>query len=205
MTIRVCVLDYGSGNVGSVSNMLSTLTPDVEVSNAPAVIEAASHLVLPGVGAFGASMQKIRARIPLDVLHREVAERGKPFLGICVGFQVLADVGFEFGEHQGLGWIAGDVRLIDAGDLVLPHVGWNSVDIQRDSPLLTGLGDARDFYFVHSYAVHPSDEQHVVGTTTYGVRFCAIGGRDNIHGVQFHPEKSQRAGGLLLKNFLALS
>lgn len=201
----VCILDYGSGNVRSVYNMFRALQAEVTVSNEPAAIQAASHLVLPGVGAFGASMEKIRARVPLDVVTDEVLKRGKPFLGICVGLQVLADVGHEFGDHAGLGWLPGRVVRLAAGDHVLPHVGWNAVDVMRPSPLLEGLGDAPDFYFVHSYALVPAQEDHIVATTEYGSRFCSVAARGNLHGVQFHPEKSQRAGSVLLRNFLTLS
>lgn len=200
---QACILDYGSGNVRSVFNMLKGLDPGVVVSNDAAAIRAATHLILPGVGAFGASMEKIRTRIPLDVLEQEV-RAGKPFLGICVGFQVLADRGHEFGTHEGLGWLPGDVARLESGDHVLPHVGWNAVELARTSPLLQDLGESRDFYFVHSFAVTPRDAGDVVGMTEYGARFCSVASRGNIHGVQFHPEKSQRAGSILLRNFLAL-
>lgn len=201
MAGRVCILDYGSGNVRSVFNMFEDLSADVHISNDPAAIRDASHLVLPGVGAFGASMAKIRERIPLDVVEQQIAG-GKPFLGICVGFQVLADIGLEFGEHRGLGWLPGRVERLPAGDLVLPHVGWNAAEAVREHPLLTGLGGERDFYFVHSFVVTPADARDVVAETSYGARFCSIASRGNVSGVQFHPEKSQRAGKILLKNFL---
>ncbi len=149
-------------------------------------------------------MRKILERIPVEVLRKAVFEDGKPFLGICVGMQVLADEGEEFGVHRGLGWIQGRVTRLDAGELPLPHVGWNDVAAARASPLLAGLGNEADFYFVHSFAFRPGDERDVVAVSSYGEKFCSVLARGNVFGVQFHPEKSQRAGIRLVKNFLAL-
>jgi glutamine amidotransferase len=198
----ICILDYGSGNVQSVFNLVSTISSDVRVSNDPGAIRGASHLILPGVGAFGASMSRIRATVPLDVLEEQVLQRHTPFLGICVGFQVLADKGFEFGEHDGLGWLGGQVDRLASGTLPLPHIGWNNIIVQRPSPLLDQLRPDEDFYFVHSFAFRPARADDVVAVTEYGEPFAAVASRDNIHGVQFHPEKSQRAGRRLLENFL---
>lgn len=202
---RVCILDYGSGNVKSVFNLFSAVAANVVVSNDPARIEDATHVVLPGVGAFGAAMRRIHEALPLDVLERVVRGQGKPFLGICVGMQVLADRGYEFGETAGLGWIGGSVRQLQAGSFPLPHIGWNNIDVQRHSPLLDGLEHAPDFYYVHSFAFDAADPADVLATTEYGQQFAGVIARGNIHGVQFHPEKSQRAGMRLVKNFLALS
>lgn len=202
---RVCILDYGSGNVKSVFNLFSAVAANVVVSNDPARIEDATHIVLPGVGAFGAAMRRIHEALPLDVLERVVRGQGKPFLGICVGMQVLADQGYEFGETAGLGWIGGSVRQLQAGSFPLPHIGWNNIDVQRHSPLLDGLEHAPDFYYVHSFAFDAADPADVLATTEYGQQFAGVIARGNIHGVQFHPEKSQRAGMRLVKNFLALS
>ncbi|GGY28868.1 imidazole glycerol phosphate synthase subunit HisH [Pseudoduganella albidiflava] len=201
---RICILDYGSGNVKSVYNLFSEVSGNVTVSNAPADIEAASHIVLPGVGAFGAAMRRIGETLPLDVLERVVREQGKPFLGICVGMQVLADTGHEFGETPGLGWIGGTVRQLQPGTFPLPHIGWNNIDIRQPSPLLEGLDHAPDFYYVHSFAFDAADPADVLATTDYGQQFTGVVGRGNIYGVQFHPEKSQRAGMRLVKNFLAI-
>lgn len=200
----VCILDYGSGNVKSVLNLFSSLAKHVVVSNDPAEIQQATHIVLPGVGAFGAAMRKINEKLPLEVLEKVVLGGKKPFLGICVGMQVLAVRGMEFGECQGLGWIGGVVEKIDSKHLPLPHVGWNNISAKRPSPLLTGLGDDPDFYFVHSYAFCTESEQDTLATTHYGKEFCSVVQRENIHGVQFHPEKSQRTGIKLAKNFLSL-
>lgn len=201
---RVCILDYGSGNVKSVYNLFAAVGANVVISNAPEEIEAATHIVLPGVGAFGAAMRRIRDTLPLDVLERVVRQQGKPFLGICVGMQVLADTGHEFGETPGLGWIGGSVRLLEPGDFPLPHIGWNNIDMKQASPLLDGLEHAPDFYYVHSYAFDATDPADVLATTDYGRQFTGAIARGNIYGVQFHPEKSQRAGMRLVKNFLAI-
>jgi glutamine amidotransferase len=201
---KVCVLDYGSGNVRSVFNLFSTLGDSI-VSNDPAVMAEATHIVLPGVGAFGAAMRRIRDRIPMEPLREQVFGAKKPFLGVCVGMQVLADKGHEFGHFEGLGWIPGTVDRLDTAGLPLPHIGWNDVNIRDPHPLLDGLGEAPDFYYVHSYVFRPSDPDTVLATTDFGTRFTAAIRRDNIMGVQFHPEKSQRAGIRLARNFLAMS
>jgi len=202
---KVCILDYGSGNVQSVLNMFLTLTGGVVVSNRAEDVDSATHIVMPGVGAFGASMEKIKKMIPLEVLRREVFEKKKPFLGICVGMQVLADKGYEFGEYDGLGWIPGGVEKINAGDLPLPHIGWNNIVASQKTPLLDGLSASQDFYFVHSFVFREKDGADVVAKTEYGGKFNSVIARGNIFGVQFHPEKSQKAGAVLLKNFLSLS
>lgn len=201
---RVCILDYGSGNVRSVYNLFSTIVDKVSVSNEVENILGATHIVLPGVGAFGAAMRKIHDTLPMEMLEQAVLVEKRPFLGICVGMQVMATRGMEFGEHAGLGWIAGSVEKLDTKGSPLPHVGWNNINCCQESPLLTGLGDAPDFYFVHSFAFHAENPQHVQATTEYGEVFCSVIQRENLHGVQFHPEKSQRAGIKLAKNFLSL-
>lgn len=201
---RICVLDYGSGNVRSVANLLGLLG-DTQVSNDPAVIASATHLVLPGVGAYGAAMARIERELPMDAVKRAVFEQGKPFLGICVGMQVLSDEGLEFGANPGLGWISGRVERLNAAELPLPHVGWNDIRGERAHPLLEGLENLPDFYFVHSYAFTAAEPEDVIATAEYGSRFAAVIGRENVLGVQFHPEKSQRAGAQLLKNFLELA
>lgn len=200
----VCVLDYGSGNVKSVFNLFNTIAGRVVVSNDPVEIARASHLVLPGVGAFGSTMRKIRAALPLDLLEQTVLIERKPFLGICVGMQVLASRGLEFGEHAGLGWIAGQVSRLETNGLTLPHIGWNSIACKQISPCLDGLENGPDFYFLHSYTFQAEVPHRVLATTQYGREFCSIVQQDNVLGVQFHPEKSQKAGIQLAKNFLSL-
>ena len=198
----VCLLDYGSGNVKSVYNILDFLGYNVKISNSSEDIINSTHIILPGVGAFGASMKKIMDRIPFDVLENEVLDKGKPFLGICVGMQVLADKGLEFGEHKGFGWIPGTVDKIDTKGLPTLHIGWNDIDVKKDSPLLKGLNDNKDFYFVHSYVFDVKDKDCIVAQTEYGSNFTSILSKDNILGIQFHPEKSQKAGQLIFKNFM---
>lgn len=202
MTLNVCILDFSSGNVGSVRNLFSLFAEHVLVSNDPVAIKNATHLVLPGVGAFGTVIERIRHHVPLDVLKHEVIEARKPFLGICVGLQVMADKGFEFGEYDGLGWISGTVNRLKVYSLPLPHIGWNDITMRRESPLFAGFSGNPDFYFVHSYAFFPADPVDVIATCTYGIEFPCVVGRGNILGVQFHPEKSQKAGKLLIQNFL---
>lgn len=201
----VCILDYGSGNVKSVFNLFSTVADHVVVSNETEKILGASHIVLPGVGAFSTAMRKIRDTLPMESLEQAVLVEKRPFLGICVGMQIMASRGMEFGEHAGLGWIAGSVEKLDTKGLPLPHVGWNNLICKQESPLLAGLGDDPDFYFVHSFAFHAENPQHVLATTEYGEVFCSVIQRENLYGVQFHPEKSQRTGIKLVKNFLSLS
>ena len=203
MESKVCILDYGSGNVRSVANLFRFLKAEHVVSNQKSDIREATHLVLPGVGAFGAAMEKIRDKIPLDEIARAVLTNGKPFLGICVGMQVLADTGEEFGLHQGLGWVPGRVRRLHEYGLPIPHMGWNEVRA-HDGNALLGDYDKMDFYFVHSYVFEATKSDQIAATTTYGETFPSIVRRENVIGVQFHPEKSQKAGMLLLTNFLRL-
>lgn len=203
-TARVCILNYGSGNVQSVLNLVTQLTGAVQVSNAEVDVEAATHLILPGVGAFGASMASIIATLPLGQIEHHVMQLKKPFLGICVGLQVLADIGLEFGEHRGLGWLPGTVRQLEVGMLTLPHIGWNNLAVRQPHPLLEGL-DGHDVYFVHSYAYGAdTDPALVLAECTYGQPFPAVVGKGHVMGVQFHPEKSQTAGLRLLENFLRM-
>ena len=197
---KVCILDYGSGNVGSLLNLLKYLNYNAKVSNDPAYIKESSHIILPGVGAFGASMNKIKNKIPLDILEQEVQKNKKPFLGICVGMQVLANKGFEFGEHVGLGWIKGRVEKIKAK--ILPHIGWNNIEIKKNSPLFANLGQFNDFYFVNSYAFNVDNKNYIISETDYEGFFCSAVQKENIFGVQFHPEKSQKTGQIIIKNFL---
>ena len=198
----VCILDYGSGNVRSVYNVFRNLGHQVVISNSKKTIREASHLVLPGVGSFRSAMSKINERLPIEILEREVLNNGKPFLGICVGMQVLAEVGNEFEQCNGLGWISGSVQKLNTNGLSLPHVGWNDISIVCDHPIFHNLKDHRDLYFVHSYCFVPTFGADVLANTDYGDKFVSIVCKENVLGFQFHPEKSQRAGQLLLNNFV---
>lgn len=203
--LNVCIIDYGSGNVRSVFNIFRAVHDRVKVSNEAQDINAASHIVLPGVGAFGASMAKILALSSFDVLKDNVLKRKKPYLGICVGMQVLADEGMEHGPNKGLGWIPGVVKKINAPELHLPHVGWNNFSWCREGhPLLKGIAPAMDFYYVHSFQFENINDNDRAAACRYGMEFTAVVSRENIHGVQFHPEKSQKAGKKLIENFLEL-
>ncbi|HWA91294.1 MAG TPA: imidazole glycerol phosphate synthase subunit HisH [Rhizomicrobium sp.] len=203
--MRVALIDYGSGNLRSAEKALSRAGGEVAVTAEPGVAAKAERIVLPGVGAFGDCMAGLRA-VPgmVDALSEAVLARGTPFLGICVGMQLLARVGREFGDHEGLGWIDGEVVRLAPNDpaLKIPHMGWNALDIARPHPVFAGIAPDANVYFVHSYAMRPTSPAHVLTTADYGGAFAAAVGRDNILGVQFHPEKSQAVGLILLENFL---
>lgn len=201
--IKVCLVDYGSGNVRSVFNMIESMGVNVSVSNSAADFDKASHLILPGVGTFGAAMDKLRSMNIIEALTNSVINQKKPFLGICVGLQILADHGYEHGEHQGLGWIPGEVKKMDVGDLMLPHVGWNNIEVINRSDLIGDLNDEVDFYFTHSYSFFADNQSNVSAVFEYGDKFTAVVNKENIFGVQFHPEKSQKAGNIILNNFFA--
>jgi glutamine amidotransferase len=200
---KVCILDYGSGNVASVRNSFERLQIQTLVSNEVKDILDASHLVLPGVGAFKASMEKIHRELPLAEIYTQISQ-GKPFLGICVGMQAMAEKGNEFGVHFGLDLIPGSEVVELPAEVSKPHVGWNSIKIKQSHPILNEITDGADFYFVHSYYVSKIHESNLVAVCDYGVDFPAILARDNLIGVQFHPEKSQNNGDQLLKNFVEL-
>ncbi|TXG82598.1 MAG: imidazole glycerol phosphate synthase subunit HisH [Sphingomonadales bacterium] len=205
MAERVVVIDYGSGNLRSVAKALERVadgTFDIRVSGSAAELAAADRIVLPGVGAFGQCSSALHA-IPdmIPALNRAVREQGRPFLGICVGMQLLATRGLEHGEHPGLGWIAGDVVRLSPADpaLKVPHIGWNALHPARPHPVLPPPGHA---YFVHSYHLAAQNPAHVLATTDYGQDIAAVVGADTFLGTQFHPEKSQALGLELLRNFL---
>jgi len=200
--MAIAIIDYGVGNLRSVEKAFSSQGIEAAVSSDEKVLRAADRLVLPGVGAFAACMQGLRAR-GFDQLVIEAAHSGKPVIGLCVGLQMLFDEGHEFGVHRGLGLLPGRVVRFAEGVRV-PHVGWNQVAIKQGHPIFRDLSDQSFFYFVHSYYVEPGDESCVLGETEYSSRFASICGRGSVVGVQFHPEKSQAAGLKLLKNFVEM-
>ena len=201
----IAVVDYGMGNVRSVAKALEAIGAEPRVTRDAADLRAASHIVLPGVGAFAQCMTNLRTTQLVDVLDEEVRLRKKPFLGICLGMQLLARDSEEGGWHDGLGWLPASVRRLRGdGGLKVPHIGWNDVHAASGSPLFKGVRDAV-FYFVHSYYVDCADPQLVAATCDYGQRFPAAVVADNVWAVQFHPEKSQRNGLCFLQNFLAVS
>ncbi len=196
----IAIVDYGIGNLGSVTKGFRHTGAEVELSGDPAVLRRADALVLPGDGAFGATMAEIEGR-GLVPLLREAVAAGKPLLGICIGMQLLFEESEEHGRHPGLGLLPGRVRRFD-DSLTVPHMGWNTLRARRAHPLLDGIADAAHVYFVHSYYCDAPDEV-VVATSDYGGDFAAIVGRDNVLGLQFHPEKSQAVGLRLVANFVA--
>jgi len=212
----ITIIDYGIGNLRSIEKAFERVGADVLRTDDPADLARADHLVLPGVGAFGACAAEIRRR-GLVAPIREVVDRGVPFLGVCVGMQLLFDVSEELGEHEGLGLLPGRVvrfagamepaladgpaPLSPSSFLKVPHMGWNTLFIQQESPLLAGLPPAAYVYFVHSYHAVPDHAEDILATSDYGVDFPAVVGRDNVFGVQFHPEKSQHNGLRMLENF----
>lgn len=200
---EVAVIEYGIGNVQSVVNAVQRLGLNVSIARSGDDIRSrqATHIILPGVGAVGVALANVRSRGIEDVLHDMVIRKRTPFLGICVGMQMLAETCEEFGEHRGFGWLPGTVRRLApiGSGLRLPHVGWNSVRMKGKDPLLADV-DGSNFYFVHSYALQCPDE-YVVGTTQYGGAFASVVRRDNLCAVQFHPEKSSSAGAALLRGF----
>ena len=200
----VVVIDYGMGNTGSVENALEYLGASVSISSDKREIESASHLILPGVGAFGDGMQNLEERGLVNILKEEVIVKKKPFLGVCLGMQLLADEGEEGGMNRGLGWIPGKVRKINTGGkLRLPHVGWNDVSVVWESEMFSGIS-SNVFYFVHSYFLEPAEKNHVVATCEYGEVMPVVINKENIWGAQFHPEKSQKSGLAFLRNFLEI-
>lgn len=203
---KIGLIDYGAGNFTSVFNALKFLQLDVVRITEAKEMDGVSHLILPGVGAFAATMRKLESLHLVDELHRQLTDKHKPFLGICVGMQVLATWGSEFEECRGLDLISGAVTRIPAENhgLKLPHIGWNELRITRPSVLFAEMAANPIFYFVHSYQLQPERSDAIVATCSYGVDVVAAVQRDNIFGVQFHPEKSQHDGLRLLKNFASL-
>ena len=209
--MKVALIDYGSGNLRSAAKALQRaagengIVLDLNVTDRAEDAVAADRIVLPGVGAFADCHRGLSALDGMvEALDEQVLRRGKPFLGICVGMQLMASIGREYGEHPGLGWIAGAVEKLrpQQAGLKIPHMGWNALRIRRQHPLLDNLGDGAHAYFVHSYHMVPQDDAAILADTDYGGRVAAALGRDNMVGTQFHPEKSQATGLTLLANFL---
>ena len=212
---RVAIIDYGSGNLHSAAKAFeraareSGADAEIAVTADPAVVRSADRIVLPGVGAFADCKAGLDA-VPgmVEALEESVRRRGRPFLGICVGAQLMAERGLEFRVTPGLGWIRGDVKAIEPGDpmLKIPHMGWNTLSVLSDHPLLGGIPTGPDglhAYFVHSFHLVTPDRAGLVAETDYGGPVTAMVARDNVAGTQFHPEKSQTLGLRLIANFLA--
>jgi glutamine amidotransferase len=198
----VILIDAGTGNLRSVQKALEAAGASVERTDEPQKVSSGKRVVLPGVGAFGDFMTGLRSR-GLEDAVREVSRRGVPLLGICVGMQALFEVGEELGKHAGLGLFAGQVvRFAESLSVKIPHTGWNQIDMQKETPLLNGIHPGSYIYFNHSYYCQAENSSDVIGTTDYGLTYACAVQRENIFGVQFHPEKSQAAGLQILKNFL---
>jgi imidazole glycerol-phosphate synthase subunit HisH len=208
--MKVAIVDYGSGNLRSAAKAFErvaaerAVAAEIRVTSRPEEVAAADRIVLPGVGAFADCRRGLAAVRGLEAaLDEAVIGRGRPFLGICVGMELLADRGREFETIDGLGWIAGEVVAIEApAELKIPHMGWNELEFCRAHPLVEGLAAGAHAYFVHSYHFRLADPANLVAATDYGGRLAALVGRDNIAGTQFHPEKSQETGLRLIGNFL---
>lgn len=201
----VAIVDYQAGNIQSIANAFERLGARVVLASDRDAIDAASHVVLPGVGAFGYCAARLRDSGLVPAVERAVFEKRMPVLGICVGMQLLADVGEEIGRHTGLGWAGGTVRALVASPpgVRVPHVGWNDVTFEQPFGDYA-VGSAADFYFDHSFAFYEPTHAEIVGSCEHGSRFAAVIRRDNLVASQFHPEKSQRAGLRFLSGFLGM-
>jgi imidazole glycerol-phosphate synthase subunit HisH len=201
----ITMIDYGASNIRSAYKAFEHVGARVELTGDPDVVRRASKLVLPGVGAFGAGMSALRER-GLDTAVRDAATAGVPLLGICLGMQFLLEESDEMGRFEGLGFIAGRVTRFDFSDqqLKVPHMGWNQIEHTEDHPLLNNVPSGAFAYFVHSYYCVPEVKEDIVATTMYGGPFTSIVSRANVHGIQFHPEKSQKHGLQLLRNYFEL-
>jgi imidazole glycerol-phosphate synthase subunit HisH len=198
------IVDYGMGNLRSVQKAFEKIGADAQVVSSPADLAGAEKLVLPGVGAFRDAIAELK-RTGLDRPVREHIAADKPFLGICLGLQLLFDVSYEDGQWEGLGVLRGKVvRFADQADLKIPHMGWNSLEFAQPARIFEGVPEGSSVYFVHSYYVVPEDESVIAARTEHGTRFVSAVAKNNLFATQFHPEKSQSVGLRLLTNFAAL-
>jgi imidazole glycerol-phosphate synthase subunit HisH len=205
--MEITIVDFGMGNLGSIPNMLKRLGATARITSDPTEIAKAGKLILPGVGSFDAAMRNIESRGFIPVLRQKAFDERIPILGLCLGMELLADRSDE-GRLPGLGWVPGTVVRFDPTvtdpPLRVPHMGWNTLVTRMDIPLLRDLGDEARFYFAHSYHFVCDDPMDIAATTMYGSEFTCAVQRDNVMGIQFHPEKSHRFGLRVFANFLAL-
>jgi imidazole glycerol-phosphate synthase subunit HisH len=199
----IAIVDYGMGNLRSVQKAFEKIGATARVVPFPRDLANARGIVLPGVGAFGQAMDNLRAIGWIDPL-RDACARGVPFIGICLGMQLLFESSEEMGQHEGLGILRGEVKRF-SGELKVPQMGWNQIHIQRSSPLLRDVAEGSYAFFVHSYYCAPRDSDIILATTEYGIEFASMVGRGNVFGAQFHPEKSQSVGLKMLENFAAMA
>ena len=204
--METAIIDYGMGNLLSVQRAFEKCGLDAVIIDNPLELREAEYIVLPGVGAFPDAMENLKKNGWTEELERAVIEKETPLLGICLGMQLLADKSYEVRECQGLGYIPGEiVRFVpETGNERIPHVGWNDIINKQEQPILDGIEDGTNFYFVHSYHFNAKRPENVVTVTPYCGEFVSVVIRDNIVGTQFHPEKSQKAGFKLIKNFLKM-
>ena len=202
--MKVAVINYGMGNLGSVRRSLENLGADVIVAEHPIQLLDVNRIILPGVGSFGEGMKKLSAKGWIESLQMQVIEQGKPLLGICLGMQMLSSSSEENGLNDGLNFISGKVLRLDklGCRLRIPHVGWNEVNHQESTPLFKNIPQSIDFYFVHSYALIADDTSNVIATSNYDISITSSVSKNHIFGTQFHPEKSSKAGQQILKNFI---
>lgn len=202
---NVCIIDYGMGNLDSVKRAVEECGYNVYITNNPIDLKKATNIILPGVGAFPDGMNHLIKSNFIDELNEQVISKKIPLLGICLGMQLLADVGNEFTKTKGLGFIKGEViKFIPRNKERIPHVGWNDIEIKKDHAIVKDITTGTDFYFVHSYFFSCQSEDNVIAITNYCSEFASIITNKNIIGTQFHPEKSQKAGFKILKNFLEM-
>jgi glutamine amidotransferase len=199
----IAVVNYGLGNLHSVQKAIAYMGGDAEVTDDPDTILRAEKVVLPGVGAFADGMKGLTAR-GLGSVIQEAAGAGKPLLGICLGMQLLFETSEEGGSHPGLGFLPGEVKGFRDPTLKIPQIGWNQLEIRSQNSLLAGLDQGNYVYFNHGYYCVPQNTAHILATATYGSQFAAAVQRENIYGVQFHPEKSQRIGLKIIRNFVEI-
>ena len=206
----ITIVDYGLGNIRSAEQSLkkvideNNIDAEVAITNNAKDIYLASHIILPGQGAFETCMEGLKNITGMiDALSQNVLIQKKPFLGICVGMQLLATKSYENGTHHGLGWIDGEIKKIPSADLKLPHMGWNEVLIKKENKLIKEK-EENNYYFVHSYFFECKHEKNEVASTNYGINFTSIISKENIYGVQFHPEKSSYQGMGLIRNFICV-
>jgi len=199
--MSIALIDYGIGNLRSVRKALETVGADVIQTDQKDEILSAEKIVLPGVGAFRDGMIGLQKRALIQVL-REIHKRRTPILGICLGMQLFFDYGHEMGTFKGLGFVPGLVMQFPENGLKTPHTGWNQLNIEKNSPLFSGIPDQAYVYFNHGFYCQPSDQQDTIATTNYGLPFTSAVQREHLYGVQFHPEKSQKIGLSILRNFV---
>ena len=205
----ICIVDYGLGNIHSAEHSIkkvaadSNIQSEIRITSNPSDIKQASHLVLPGQGAFESCINGLRnINGMIDELSEAAINKQKPFLGICVGMQLLASKSYENGEHQGLNWIKGEIKKMPNENIKLPHMGWNEIILKNTKNQLVKVSDKNDFYFVHSYYFDCKHKENIIALSHYGIDFASIISKENIYGVQFHPEKSSVQALEIIKNFI---